>query len=223
MKLNKIDCSNRDNHKELEYSDECFYWCEYTAQKKYNFSETNQLIVNLKKCVSHKSESQYSYKTKAINTCASYFKGGNWSSYSIIPIPPSKKKTDPLYDDRLLRILDLANSLLETKYQFDVKDIIIQNENYEPSHKSSKRPSSQELKARYRLESISSVQLREKIIIFDDVLTMGSHFKAIKSLLQDAYPQKKIYGLFIARSIYPPVGDDIEDLLKKIIINNSPK
>lgn len=223
MKLNKIDCSNRDNHKELEYSDECFYWCEYTAQKKYNFSEANQLIVNLKKCVSHKSESQYSYKTKAINTCASYFKGGNWSSYSIIPIPPSKKKTDPLYDDRLLRILDLANSLLETKYQFDVKDIIIQNENYEPSHKSSKRPSSQELKARYRLESISSVQLREKIIIFDDVLTMGSHFKAIKSLLQDAYPQKKIYGLFIARSIYPPVGDDIEDLLKKIIINNSPK
>lgn len=212
MKLNRIDCSSIHNHIELDENDICLYWREYTAQKKYNFSEANQLVVNLKKCVSHKEESQYTYKTKAIKICASYFEGGDWSPYSIIPIPPSKKKDDPLYDDRLLRILNLANKLLIPKYRFDVKDIIIQNESYEPSHKSSKRPSSQELKARYRLDDINSDQLREKIIVFDDVLTMGSHFKAIKSLLHEAYPQKKIYGLFIARSIYPPVSDDFEDL-----------
>lgn len=215
MKLNEIDCSSINNHIELDESDICLYWCEYTARQSYDYSPTNQLILNLKKSVSLKAHEQYSYKIQAIKTCASYFEGGDWSSYSIIPVPPSKKKSDPLYDDRLLRILDLANNLLIPKYRFDVKDIIIQNESYEPSHKSSKRPSSQELKARYRIDNINSVQLREKIIIFDDVLTMGSHFKAIKSLLHDVYPQKKIYGLFIARSIYPPTSDNFENLTKQ--------
>lgn len=212
MKLNRIDCLNIENHKDLDKTDECFYWCEYTAQKKYNFSEANQLIVNLKKCVSHKSEIQYSYKTKAIKTCASYFQKINWSSYSIIPIPPSKKRTDPLYDDRLIKILDSANELLEPKYRFDIKDIIIQNESYEPSHKLSKRPTFEELKQRYQIENVNLNQFREKIFIFDDVLTMGSHFKAIKSLLHEKYPSKKICGLFIARSINATDFYDFDDL-----------
>ena len=212
MKLSQIDCSNRDYHQELDQTDICFYWCEYTAQKKYNFSEANQLIVNLKKCVSHKSENQYLYKTKAIKICASYFQGMNWSSFSIIPVPPSKKRTDPLYDDRLMKILDLANESLALEYRFDIEDIIIQNESYEPSHRLSKRPSFQELKARYQIKKINPDNLREKIVIFDDVLTMGSHFKAIKSLLRDEYPNKNIYGLFIARSISAPICNDFNVL-----------
>lgn len=212
MKLNSIDSSNMDNHKDLEETDNCFYWCEYTAQKKYNFSEANQLLVNLKKCVSHKSESQYSYKTKAIQTCASYFQGLNWSKFSIIPIPPSKKRSDPLYDDRLLQVLTIANKSLPLEFQFDIKDIIIQNESYQASHQSSKRPSSSELRERYKLKNVKSNQFRENLIIFDDILTVGSHYKAVKSLLKEAYPKKKIYGLFIARSIFAQVSDDFDDV-----------
>lgn len=64
-------------------------------------------------------------------------------------------------------------------------------------------------------ESVKPSDLREKIIIFDDVLTMGSHFKAIKLLLQDAYPHKKVCGLFIARSIFAPVINEFEKLEKQ--------
>lgn len=204
MKLNKIDCASRSNHIELDENDICLYWCEYTTGQGYNYSSANQLISNLKKCVSLKAHEQYSYKIQAIKTCASYFQNMNWSPCSIIPIPPSKKRTDLLYDDRLVRVLNSANKLLPLKFRFDIKDIVIQNESYEPSHYSSKRPSCQELKTRYQLEKTNINQFRDKIVIFDDVLTMGSHFKAVKSLLQDAYPDKEIYGLFIARSIYPP-------------------
>lgn len=212
MKLNLIDCSNRDNHKDLDETDSCFYWCEYTVHKSYNFSEANQLISNLKKNLSYKLENHYSYKIKAIRTCATYFQGINWSTCSIIPIPPSMKRSDSLYDDRLLKVLTLANESLSAEYRFDIKDIIIQNESYEPSHLLSKRPTYSELKARYKLESIDNSQLREKLIIFDDVLTVGSHFRAVKSLLKEAYPDKKIYGLFIARSISAPISDDFDVL-----------
>lgn len=212
MKLNKIDCSNRDNHKDLDKADICFYWCEYTPHQGYSYSPANQLIKNLKKPVSLKAQEQYTYKLRAIKTCASYFDKIDWSSFSIIPIPPSKNKTDPLYDDRLLQILNAANKLLVPKFRFDIKDIVFQDKSYAPCHHLSNRPSFQELRARYKLENIKTTHLRGKIMIFDDVLTMGSHFKAIKSLLRDAYPQKKIYGLFIARSIYPPVSEDFEDL-----------
>lgn len=122
------------------------------------------------------------------------------------------KRTDPLYDDRLLKVLTLANESLSAEYRFDIKDIIIQNESYEPSHLLSKRPTYSELKARYKLESIDNSQLREKLIIFDDVLTVGSHFRAVKSLLKESYPDKKIYGLFIARSISAPISDDFDVL-----------
>lgn len=215
MKLNLIDCSNRDNHKELDQSDICFYWCEYTSHQGYSYSPTNQLIKNLKKPVSLKTHEQYNYKLKAIKTCASYFDKINWSPFSIIPIPPSKNKADPLYDDRLLKILNAANKLLVPEFRFDIKDIVIQDKSYEPCHYSSSRPSFQELRARYKLENIKPTHLREKIIIFDDVLTMGSHFKAIKLLLQDAYPHKKVCGLFIARSIFAPVINEFEKLEKQ--------
>ena len=41
-----------------------------------------------------------------------------------------------------------------------------------------------------------------KIIIFDDVLTKGSHFKAMQKILNLQYPQIPIVGLFIALSTY---------------------
>jgi orotate phosphoribosyltransferase len=45
----------------------------------------------------------------------------------------------------------------------------------------------------------------EKIVVFDDVLTGGSHFKAMKIVLRQRYPEVDIIGLFLARSIHPAV------------------
>ncbi|AOV54766.1 hypothetical protein A4C47_17660 [Escherichia coli O157:H7] len=38
------------------------------------------------------------------------------------------------------------------------------------------------------------------MVIFDDVLTAGSHFKAMKSLILQHIPEACILGLFVART-----------------------
>jgi len=42
----------------------------------------------------------------------------------------------------------------------------------------------------------------QKIVIFDDVLTKGTHFKSMQKILNHHYPQVPTIGVFIALSIY---------------------
>jgi hypothetical protein len=42
----------------------------------------------------------------------------------------------------------------------------------------------------------------KKNFIFDDILTKGTHFKAIQKKLGEVWPKILIIGLFVARSIY---------------------
>ncbi len=39
----------------------------------------------------------------------------------------------------------------------------------------------------------------DAIIIFDDVLTTGAHFKAVEAVLRTHFPELPIAGLFLAR------------------------
>ena len=52
MRLSRIDDLTRSDHTFIEADDECLYLGEYNARKGYQFSETNNLIFNLKKPVS---------------------------------------------------------------------------------------------------------------------------------------------------------------------------
>lgn len=210
MELLKIDCSTLPSHFDLEPTDTCYYWREYTARQSFDYSDTNKLIKNLKKDVLYRNTPQYRYKTQAINECSSYFLKNDWSRFTIIPIPPSKAKTDPLYDDRLNQILLLALNKLKKEYQFQYLDIITQNKSHEASHTSVIRPSITDLIQRYTINDVNPTLLKDDILIFDDILTKGSHFKAIKSLLLQRYPNKNIYGLFIARTIHTNSNVDFD-------------
>jgi hypothetical protein len=42
------------------------------------------------------------------------------------------------------------------------------------------------------------------VVVFDDVLSGGSHFKAVKMVLRSAFPDIPVSGMFLARSIHPP-------------------
>lgn len=68
---------------------------------------------------------------------------------TLIPVPPSKIEGDPLYDDRIFRV------------------------------------------------------------VFDDLLTTGAHFKAMKSALMERFAAAKITGVFLARRV-PETDDPIE-------------
>jgi hypothetical protein len=44
-------------------------------------------------------------------------------------------------------------------------------------------------------------------MLFDDVLTAGSHFKAYKEVIEAGFPDRDIFGVFIARRIQLNVFD----------------
>jgi hypothetical protein len=108
-RLTKIDDLARPDHYYLTAEDDCYFLGEYTARKGYAFSPTNQLILNFKKPVNVRGTPQWNHKERAIGDIAAEFRtalNGEWlDTATLVPVPPSKAKTDPLYDDRLLRML----------------------------------------------------------------------------------------------------------------------
>ena len=204
-RLQKIDELNRSQHVYLRPDDVCYYLHEYIPTRGANpiyYSKANQLIVNFKIKPSH--EHRLHYKEQAFNACLNDFRElllpglqtlGH-GSVSFVPVPPSKVKGDPEYDDRVLR---LANQVAEGT-SIAVADHILQSQNYTSSHLASSsrgyRMQPSDLK---KLYSLSNDVPRPYVFIFDDVITTGSHFRACKDLLLQTYQNTQVYGVFIAR------------------------
>lgn len=198
--LLRIDELVRGDHSWLTEEDESYYVMEYTAHEGYGYSDANQFIFNYKKPLKYKGTYAWSYKENTIRQAAKLFRD-NWpnalplTSCTFVPIPPSKIKTNPEYDDRILRTLNLINP-----QECEVKELLTFINDMEPAHKAAKRPTVQELMQNISLDG-NEVEVRENIILFDDVVTTGCHFKACKNILAKAFPEANILGMFIARRI----------------------
>ncbi|MEY9590871.1 hypothetical protein ABIA06_003162 [Bradyrhizobium yuanmingense] len=172
--LQQIDETNRRDHWYLDESDDCHYLYEYTAGKGRQGGETNQLIHNLQK---KRNDGGYHYKAPAIARCArdlSAVLNAEWlAQATIVPIPPSKVKTDPAYDDRMVQICRGICAPAPA----DVRELIEQIASTD-TFKGGNRKAPAELKQNYRIAESHLQNLRGIVGIFDDVLTTGSHFKA---------------------------------------------
>jgi hypothetical protein len=75
------------------------------SRKGYAFSAANQLILNFKKSMNTRHTAQWRYKEQAIGDAAAAFRAAlnkDWlNTATLVPLPPSKAKSDALYDDRL--------------------------------------------------------------------------------------------------------------------------
>lgn len=203
----KIDKSILHNHSYLEETDHCFFFMEYTARKSFEYSPANQIIKNLKKPVDTKETSPYEwkYKQQEIINISNIFKNSlvpriNPALYTFVPIPPSKCKSDPLYDDRIFKILN--NTFPNNSG--DVRDLIEFVESKDYTHHTGVRDP-ELLKANMSLNKSQLNHLKVNIILVDDVITSGAHFKACKEFILEKCPTVKlIQGVFIARTIYAP-------------------
>jgi predicted amidophosphoribosyltransferase len=54
--------------------------------------------------------------------------------------------------------------------------------------------------------------VRKTIVIFDDVLTSGKHYRVAKTRILEHLPSQDIVGLFVARAIHANPFDDFDDL-----------
>jgi predicted amidophosphoribosyltransferase len=183
---------------------------EYTARRGFSYSPTNQLINNLKKKPHSASSRELQYKNLAINeiglafrkTLASEVNVEKLRASTLVPIPPSAISSDTRYDDRMLRVLDRMGAGLG----LDIRELVKQYRSVPPAHECDARPSPQEIAENYYIDEDLSSPDPKIVWIFDDVLTAGSHYRAMKMVLRVRFPAISIAGFFVARRV--PEADD---------------
>jgi predicted amidophosphoribosyltransferase len=185
------------DHSYLTLEDECYFVGEYTARAGYAFSSTNDLIQNLKKPMDRRGRPEWRYKEWAINRSGDLLREAipqEWlAEATLVPIPPSKAKDDHRYDDRLLRVLQRIGADL------DIRELVVQEESTAAAHEGEDRPQPDDLFAIYKIDETKTKPEPNKLVLFDDLLTTGCHFKAAARLLRERFPRKPIIGLFMAR------------------------
>lgn len=215
--LTEIDELTRPDHHWLTPDDKCFFIGEYTARKGFSFSETNSVILNFKKSLDRRGKAEWPYKQKAIMTAASAFGAAipaNWiTGTTFVPIPPSRAKTDPFYDDRLLRML----RSIPAAVPLDIRELIVQPQSMEAVHDADVRPTPDEIAAGYRVDENLAHPAPIRIAIVDDVMTTGAHYVAARRVLGARFPQVRSVGFFIARRApettdFSAFFDEIEDI-----------
>ncbi|MDO8876240.1 MAG: hypothetical protein Q8M24_04825 [Pseudolabrys sp.] len=211
IRLQKIDETSRRDHYYLADDDDCYFLYEYTSGAGWRGGETNQLIHNLQK---KKGDGGYNYKAQAIVRCAKDFSEAinpKWlATATLVPVPPSKAKADPLFDDRIERVCKCIKSSVPV----EVKEIVYQI-NSADTFKGGHRLPPTELAENYHVDAVELAASRPTIGVVDDVLTTGSHFKAVKTKILATRPEVKVVGFFVARRTFPnPFADvSLDELL----------
>lgn len=201
-KLTKVDAMTVRDHHHLVAQDQCYFLGEYTSGELWGYSPTNGLIWNLKKPMSAQRTPAWRHKGRAIKEAGAALKKalGDVSAFSIVPIPPSKTKTDPEYDDRVVAVLRAAFG-----NGADVREIITQLASREPFHTNSNTRDPAALIASYAVNDQMLAEAKQDIILFDDVLTTGCSFCAARSRILQVRPAVNIYGVFLARRAPKPI------------------
>jgi predicted amidophosphoribosyltransferase len=210
-RLTKIDELTRGDHSFLVESDECLFFGEYSARKGFSHSATNQVIFNFKKPTKHRNTPSWQYKTRTIALVAHAFSqnlGASLSQITLVPVPPSKLKSDPEYDDRLMAMLNLMRAPAGVK--LDARELVIQTKLMPSSHGSENRLPPSEWEGAYQVDEKLAPPNPNWIAVIDDLLVTGCRFRAMSNLLRGRFPDARITGLFIARRV--PESIDWSDL-----------
>ncbi|MBU1376334.1 MAG: hypothetical protein KKE02_14690 [Alphaproteobacteria bacterium] len=211
MRLSEIDDSNRADHTRLLAGDACLYLYEYTSGRDYTFSATNNLINNLKKKPTA-SRSQLGYKAGAVTGCARALGAAlnpKWLDIAtVVPIPGSKAADHPDFDTRMEQVAR------QIRLGLDVRNLVIQAQSTNAAHEVGvgDRVTVEELLNLYSIDETIAAPAPRVIGILDDILTAGTHFRAMKIKLAERFPGVPITGLFIARRVFPPAADDFDIL-----------
>jgi hypothetical protein len=212
-KLSQIDETTVGQHFLLNSTDVCYHIWEYTRRGGFSASPTNNLISNLKKKPSktRTNPREAPWKENAIGYCAQALQrmmNRSWiDGYgTLVPVPCSKIAGHPDHDDRLMLVLQRAFA----GSTVDIRPLLIQSCSTTADHETPERQRLEELLAVTRVdEAIVGAGVRSQIMVFDDVLNSGKHFKVAQQLLLQRFPGTSIIGVFLARCLPdPPVEFD---------------
>ena len=202
MTFTAIDELLRPLYAHLSATDQCYFLREYTSGRGFAHSETNRLILNLKKSPDRSGLPDWRYKEEAIRQVAREFRDSlkldRLNGVTFVPMPSSKQKHDPLYDDRMLRVLHA----LDPARTLDIRELLLISHSIAAAHTLSVRPTIEQLIANYDIDDKLARPAPTNIALVDDVITTGAHFVAAKRVLTVRFPGVLVRGLFVARRIF---------------------
>ena len=206
-RLTKIDQLTRADHTYLLPEDECLFFGDYSARKGFSHSATNGIIANFKKPLRYKGTASWKYKAGAIADVAEAFSsniGNAFEKLTLVPVPPSKLRNDPEYDDRLMDMLRALRA--PPAMRVDVRELIFQTQAMPAAHDSSTRPPPGEWEKIYAIDELIAQPTPRWIGIVDDLLVTGCRFRAISNVLKRRFQGVRISGIFIARRVPEAIG-----------------
>jgi predicted amidophosphoribosyltransferase len=199
LQLQRIDELLLPEHSFLTAQDHCFFLREYTSGAGFGHGETNDIISNLKKKLDRRGKPEWRYKEAAIQQAGRELRVALTdhllTQFTIVPMPPSKSKQNPMYDDRVLRIVRVMTSGLSC----DVRELIVQPNDMTAAHETSSRPRPEDWYAAYVVDEAVAQPPPTSVLVIDDVLTAGAHFVGLKRRLLERFPGVTIFGVFYAR------------------------
>ncbi len=221
-RLSKIGDLERSDHYHLPADAQCYFWGEYTPHEhtnglKWDYSATNKLIGNFKKKLDRRGMPDWKYKQQAIQHAAHAFSVfWKWEvllphNPVLIPMPPSKARIDPLYDQRMVELLNLLAA--QVQLPLDIRDCLSFNGRFAASHESDDRPSPEALYEEMHFDPVSGKigQKPGAIFLFDDMLTSGAHYVAAVRKLEDVFPKVPVLAQFVSRRRLPNPFEGIDD------------
>jgi len=209
--LNRITDGTR-----LVDDDVCYFFGEYIAGGKWDASPTNQLIWNLKIDVAQHPQRRQ-HKLSAINesieqlvTAVSHESMGK---VTVVPMPGSKPIGHAAYDDRMIQVMNGWRARIGPT--FDGRPVLVTKHERGAQHsaaaKGVSRATVAEMAATLALDPAYLVApLRETVVLLDDVFTAGTSFKAAQSVLLQRPEVKRVCGLFLARTVWPPQAPPVD-------------
>ena len=197
-KLHKLDIQIH-NRQHISRDDVCAYLLEKESEG-YSASDANNLIYNFKKPVNRKGLPDWRYKDIAINTISEMVNNIAFPNCIIVPAPTSNPRYSANWDSRIDQVVDSIVTEAIT-----VEKILDVNSSVTPAHLGGSRDIDS-IKAQTICYELKNTAMVDTIIIVDDVLTTGAHFKAWKELILETYPSiKKVYGLFFALHVWKDI------------------
>jgi len=190
----------------IESDDVCYYARDYISRGSHKDSEANQLISNFKRHPRFRGQAPWRYKQRAIEQFAAELGDVIGKNRSIAAIPSSKLPDHPEYDSRLLDTLGVLKRL---RPDLVIETPLSMKASTKPSHLGGSR-SIDEISFNLEWSGLSGNS--QSLILIDDVLTTGAHFKACKQVIAANAPDVCVIGIFWARTVWPESQSPFEDL-----------